>query len=638
MRLTRFGLPPQGLGQTPSSSDIMSDTCRVLTAHQSERTHQSRIVYSVPSLRRVCAVRLVPDCVYVGGRTKLINHVLTQPTFCEHADMTYRSRSSRAPPRKTAAARNRAEKREQGANNPFNGASAKRGRGRGRPLLSSAQLAARTAARASKKIKWRETKEGDAGSGASAATLLGKARSRRQNGSSLLEKLPVELLERVFLYALDPNFCRASPYLASAVSSERIYRTLIRLAFFQDDDGSEESQSELPTRRKRTGRVMNAIARERIAEAFKPADYETMWLGDAERAHLQAMIMKCRWCTKRRIEDQLPALMRMAIQKHWVGADMTLSDPVQQASLNRLLQLPSSEIIEDAPPASTEYFRGIGPGGHIYYMTMIPLVSVSIGRETNAGFTHVHRVLNLRAIPEYLLRGSRSEDGKGSAFTEEDIDLLEILRHEYGWDGTGHDVHFSRDALHAGIRNALTARNARALTTLLRVDEFFFRRRLEFRPPPSFENPEYHYAIPGEHFVQAVRLPMPDAMTFFKLLLRCNAESIPPDSSEITQWAMELSSGFYAEDDMSITSDADPTSAFGRWLLDFMIDLPRAVEDTRRNPERYSLFYYGALNFHSMGRRYHTEVCGGRDDDYHSIWAMPWIHELSYDVSKTWSD
>ena len=53
---------------------------------------------------------------------------------------------------------------------------------------------------------------------------------------SALETLPTELLEKIFLYSLNVNYAHASPFLAAAVSSERIYRLLILLAFWDDSE------------------------------------------------------------------------------------------------------------------------------------------------------------------------------------------------------------------------------------------------------------------------------------------------------------------------------------------------------------------------------------------------------------------
>ena len=63
---------------------------------------------------------------------------------------------------------------------------------------------------------------------------------RKTTKLSILESLPVELIEKIFLYSLNVNLPRASVALTSALSSERIYRALILLAFWDDYGGRTE--------------------------------------------------------------------------------------------------------------------------------------------------------------------------------------------------------------------------------------------------------------------------------------------------------------------------------------------------------------------------------------------------------------
>ena len=48
---------------------------------------------------------------------------------------------------------------------------------------------------------------------------------------SALERRPVELLEKIFLYSLNVNLPRASPSLGGSLSREQVYRILILLPF-----------------------------------------------------------------------------------------------------------------------------------------------------------------------------------------------------------------------------------------------------------------------------------------------------------------------------------------------------------------------------------------------------------------------
>lgn len=409
------------------------------------------------------------------------------------------------------------------------------------------------------------------------------------------------------------------------MSSERIYRALIRLAFFKDGDFPQVSaglQQQIKT------------ARDAIADALKPADYKTMRLDEADRVRLQATILRCRWCTKKRILMQLPALTQMLVWKQWVGSGIVISDPVMQATLDDFLSVRGHDTLQTFPTGNIASLEGTGPSGNACSMSIDPLLRINLFGWARRRSPFGPSVMSIRIIPDYLLRGRRTEDGKGRYFAEADVDLLELFRQEYDTYGTGHDVAFSRDALQSGIQTAITTRNMRALRALLKADEFFFRRRATHDPPPGCTNQHtgQYYAISDNHFLQAIQLPMPDAMYFFILLLRCNAESLPPDSSELTQWAMDLTN--YHE-----SGDIDEVvQSFGKWLLDFMIELPGYIDESRQVPHEKALFYDGKLNTESrMGIRFSDEVCDYRPFISWENFNRTWLFEYSYDVSKSWS-
>jgi hypothetical protein len=365
-------------------------------------------------------------------------------------------------------------------------------------------------------------------------------RSKRQRKLSQLECLPVELIEKIFLYALDVNLPRASPSLAAALSSERIYRILILLAFWDD-----------PPRANDTSTV-------EIAKAFQPLDY--IPLEDEERRRLQCSILLCRWCTVRRIQALLPDLMRLTLQKHWFGAGLTM-DCSQQEALGRLLK--REEDIRT--------FEGTGADSEFCILSIVPLVRVSI---ESIDFTppcfKAFNVLSIKTFPDKLIRGN---DG----FTDDDVANLELFRHAYGFGAFGAS------------------------------DEYFTRGHMIANAAGS----QHYYSLPTEHFHTAIRVSRLDP-TFFQLLLRTNAESVPADDSIITQWAMELD------------------HALGPWLLDFMLLLPQSIRAAREDPRQFALFYFGRANLNTeIGRRYLDEVLEVRN-------LPSWMEEVSHDVSLGW--
>ena len=109
---------------------------------------------------------------------------------------------------------------------------------------------------------------------------------------SWLERLPAELIEQIFLHALEVNMAKASPFLGRTLAKESIYRTLILFAFFDDDES-------YPAEKKH----------------FAPAMYRVLSL--QERLRLQRGVLESRWCTLARIKQNLSTLRRLVIVQEW---------------------------------------------------------------------------------------------------------------------------------------------------------------------------------------------------------------------------------------------------------------------------------------------------------------------------------
>ena len=94
------------------------------------------------------------------------------------------------------------------------------------------------------------------------------------NNRAPIERLPTELLHKIFFQCLEINLPRASIHLASALSNQTIYTWLTRLAFASNNPSSKTGIFTYP---------------------FLPLDYHS--LNTTQRAELQTEILKCRWCT-----------------------------------------------------------------------------------------------------------------------------------------------------------------------------------------------------------------------------------------------------------------------------------------------------------------------------------------------------
>ncbi|KAE8383195.1 hypothetical protein BDV26DRAFT_251879 [Aspergillus bertholletiae] len=395
---------------------------------------------------------------------------------------------------------------------------------------------------------------------------------------SRLETLPVELIEKIFLHSLNVNLPRASSSLAATVSSERIYRALILLAFWNDVPSA-------------TG-PFDVVSATAIAKILRPLDYIPLDL--AERGALQSTILRCKWCTEQRLLSRFPDLMGLSIQRHWFSAGVTM-DADEEENLRRFLA-------REEDGAGSRSFQGTDKDNNHYTLSVSPLVSVTVTcLETETAQTH--RILGVTEFPERLLRGEHG-------FSSDTIAYLEVLRLASGFSRSElmeTQVSLPRDALQKGVRAALEAHNAEALASLLKIDEYHFRCR---NTNVAVTN-SVPYKIPAEHFRTAVRVARNEP-ALFQILLRASAESVPADDSNITQWAMDLD---------------DP---FGRWLLDLMLQLPQRIEAANANPAEGALFYLGRANAQvELARRYLNEILGVEQ-------LGSWMEETSHDFESQW--
>ncbi|KAJ5266505.1 hypothetical protein N7478_009313 [Penicillium angulare] len=413
----------------------------------------------------------------------------------------------------------------------------------------------------------------------------------------MLETLPVEVIEKIFLYALNPDLPRASLPIAAAVSSERIYRIFILLAFWEDNADHRQDP---------VGAGIKRI--------LTPVDYDHVGrLSWEMRSKLQAQIFACKWCTMDRILKQVPTMMVLNIHRNWLDAGIKM-EPDDRVALERFMRR------EDD---STLSFHGTGPilfhfakltglprseikrldprPFHTYEMRLTPMAMVEIASETTR-IMNTFPVLSLCAVPDKLLRGRRT------GFTAEDVEFLEMLRitssnymHLDARMPPCSDTVINRVILHEGVKNAINTQNFNALISLLKFDEFVFRFREANQGLPVF------YTIPSEHFLLVTRVGRQNPSlnhAFFEALLRTSAESLPASSSEIIQWAV---------DNVNLAQrDKNPyaqiNGRFARWLSDFMVRLPDQVDFTKHDP-KLQLFTCGSLNLNDVeGCRVYDEV------------------------------
>ncbi|RAL13136.1 uncharacterized protein BO97DRAFT_44346 [Aspergillus homomorphus CBS 101889] len=420
----------------------------------------------------------------------------------------------------------------------------------------------------------------------------------RKKKHSLLENLPNELIEKIFLYSLNVNFARASPILSTAVSTERIYRALILLTLWDDS-------AEMPVSSGSRG------SRNAIVRILRPLDYTP--LSVAQRRELQTAILHCRWCTVQRILDQLPELMNLVVQRHWFGAGISMVKDQENALTRFLNQGGEVNVFEGFETTNTTPDVSTPAPTTNYTLSINPSVSITITNHA-IGEQTTHPILSPLLIPDKYLQGSTAYDSASPSPAASDdgfspalITYLEIHRLVLGFTTDTlpltppkHTLALSRPSLQQGIHTSLVSNNLPALLTLLKLDEYYFRVTEQAHITAQGQDQDttavVPYAIPATHFRTAVRFA-PRDLEFFRTLVRANAESVPADDPEITEWAMRLQ------------------NPFGRWLLELMLRLPEQAAAAKRNPVQDSVFWMGRAN---AGRRelaswYLRDVLGGME-------------------------
>lgn len=389
----------------------------------------------------------------------------------------------------------------------------------------------------------------------------------------MLESLPVEILEQIFLNSLNLNLPRASPVIAAAVSREKIYKILIILALW--DDNSENPDSEP------------------IKRILRPLNYVPLDLG--VRATLQQEVFLTRWCTMERVHELVPTLMILTIHRQWINHGIKM-EPDQQAALEKFMKRQDDTIREfsgEGPPVKEIYHpadtlrHSLDSGPHKYKLIVKPMVRVEIRSET-LNQSVVRPALSIIKFPDHLLRGRKT------GFTPDDVMYLEMLRlcsNNYAEQGPRRSFTNSwvrRTVLHEGVDKAIRTQNYNALICLLKMDEYFCRFHVSREHRPKC------YLFPEEHFTTVTHVgrdkPHLNA-AFFEALIRASAESLPIRAPEILQWAHE---------NMRL-GQRDPTpynvinGRLATWVVNFMLRLPEQKDYAQSFPHG-QLFNCGQLD------------------------------------------
>lgn len=389
---------------------------------------------------------------------------------------------------------------------------------------------------------------------------------------SMLEALPVEIIEQIFFNCLNLNLPRASPVLATALSREHLYKLLINLAFWDDPirDGQDPSS-------------------EVVQRVFAPLEYVPLTL--ERRRELQEQIFRCKWCTMKRIQDQIPQIMDLTIHRRWVDVHFVTMERDQKEAPDRLMSRVDNK--------TTRVFHGKPRNVDSELeceLHVRPNELVEVRTNLTGWGPTTRPALGLLTFPTHLLRG------RSTSFTEEDVLFLEMLRmcsfhYLKIWDYPASKARIDREALHEGVQKAIRTQNLDAVATLLKIDEFVYRfspvfkseRGRPFRP---------FYAIPSHHFITATQHGRDNpvrSVAIFELLTRASAESIPPDAREITEWIIHISE----ETARRGLEYPDVNTRLLHWLSDFILRLP-AHRDKVVREEAAQIFDCGGVLRHRL--------------------------------------
>jgi hypothetical protein len=389
---------------------------------------------------------------------------------------------------------------------------------RGRPMKTAEELKAR------KKVRTAPTPS-------TAHTL---------KSTSWLERLPVELIEQIFLHALEINMAEASPFLGRTLAKESIYKMLILFAFFDDDEKH-------PVETKH----------------FAPATYRLLSL--EEKVRLQQGVLDSPWCTLNRIRRQLPILNRLVAVQEWHCdrardiENAKVLTPKQQNGDQSTPPSPSRTRFAPLPPfADTDALDE-------HYDSM-DYTAMFIRPETRVAAQHnIRGTFNARYFPPRLLnppswhitgpRDNTAADRKGK--DDLPFELLTLLHEGHrtiedlpDWNASSSPIRRATadfTALGRGIETAIHERHAGALGLLMQICDKI-----------SDSCNDGHRQRSSEWIMPLLHL----------------ATKQGRDSRWIVEMMMDRWEAFIQKDDRVLTKwalvEAEAGSLFASWLLDFM--------------------------------------------------------------------
>lgn len=390
---------------------------------------------------------------------------------------------------------------------------------------------------------------------------------------SILERLPVELIQQIFFYALEVNLPRASHHLQQILSTDAIFKSLVLFAYF-DSDGVSRVET----------------------KHFLPGEYRVLTC--VEKIRLQESIFTCRWCTYERLVSCLPSLSRLAMVQAWhreklqdeshgrVGMPHEPSFIVANDLIRGLASLPS---LEDEAKLEQHFLArtSIEDLGNSESLTpnaahgsWLPRIITWKSLSDDNGDIHKSTdrsisVLAARHIPSKILT-------EGPLVAEQ-LALLQLLRQGYTFVQGDHVMSISANAMFDGMRVAIQESNVTGLKTLLELHNVLFKSGAwTFAIMMSSSlTPPTHHPLPLDLFHLAVGQDAASS-ELLSLLLRAGIDALPQDDEVVTAWAVYK---------------ARENDTLAQWLLKHM-----EGNASYGLPRRVHLFVDGCLSWRARPR------------------------------------
>ncbi|KAL9107368.1 MAG: hypothetical protein Q9227_007733 [Pyrenula ochraceoflavens] len=308
-----------------------------------------------------------------------------------------------------------------------------------------------------------------------------------------LEQLPLELLEHIFLHALNVNLAKASPILGKAFSSKRILRQLIVEAFCCAD-----------------------------ASGLEPEQLKT----------LQCDVLCTSWCTPERLQSCIPRLTELALPHAWRMA-CTINSRMDELFTENDAYPKMENLL--ASRTEMEDFFEISGSLFLYFETDNPY------SDDQKIKSWEYPVLMVRTLPENLIRAcARSQSA---------LELLRFIRP--GWrrippcnrleikptvrniPSLEHTA--TLELLKESIHEAVKLNNLPALFWIAELYTAYYLV-VPVGTGDSAELSQKPIDIPETTFELAAQKEKAGEM--LTVLVRLAWESIPADNSALTRWAV----------------------------------------------------------------------------------------------------